>query len=464
MAKIKSCRFVIPSLIFLLLAWSPRQASPGDEKPEAPGERPMDFRQIIAQAKSKVFPALIYVAPVVEEFSGGKREKREQGGSGVIISPEGYAVTNWHVIEKAVSIRVLLFDGRFTTAEKIGEDRETDVGLLKIKPPREAAELPHARFADSGKLREGEFVLAMGAPWGLSRSVSLGIISSTTRYLPGRSEYSLWLQTDASINPGNSGGPLVNTEGEVVGINTLGSIVGGDLGFAVPANTVKRIVDSLRSHGTVQRSWTGLRLQPLHDFDRNIYFEGSEGVLIASVDKGSPALRAGFHTGDLLLKAGSVPVNGLNYEDIPAINTLLGDLPVNQEVQIALQRDGKDLALTLTPRAKGKVEGEDFELKDWNMTVKAINEFETPALFFFVKEGVYVQGTREPGNAAKAGLRRGDILIKVDGQAVTTIEELQTAYQNLINDSKRDKKALLEVLRNGLTYRIVLDYSTRYKD
>src|SRR5262245_45034984 len=144
----------------------------------------LDFRRIIEEAKSKVFPALIFVAPVVEDFGGGKRETREQGGSGVVISSDGFAVTNWHVVEKAIAIRVLLFDGRVTTAEKIGEDQETDVALLKLRPPPSPAPaagpgakdagLPYASFGDSSVLTEGQFVMAMGAPWGLSRSVSLG--------------------------------------------------------------------------------------------------------------------------------------------------------------------------------------------------------------------------------------------------------------------------------------------------
>ncbi len=427
-------------------------------------EQVPDFRRIIADAKSKVFPALIYVAPVVEDFEAGKREKREQGGSGVIISADGYAVTNWHVIEKALSIRVLLFDGRYTTAEKIGEDRETDIGLLKLRPAPGRDDFPCAAIGDSSKLQEGEFVLAMGAPWGLSRSVSLGIVSSTTRYLPGRSEYSLWIQTDASINPGNSGGPLVNSEGEVIGINTLAAASGGDMGFAVPANTVRRIADSLRAHGEVRRSWTGIRLQPLRDFDRNIFFEGDQGVVVASVDKGSPGMRAGVRVGDIIMRIGDSPVRGVNYEDLPAIQTRLGDLPVDREIAVVLRRDGNDLTVALVPRAKGKVEGADFELKDWNLTVKAINEFESPTLYFFVKEGVYVQGVRSPGNASAAGLRRGDILMKVGGEAVPTIEALQAVYEKTLSEGGREKKVLVEVLRGGLTYQIVLDYSTKYKD
>jgi serine protease Do len=452
-------------LLFALLAPLPT-ARPEDGSPAKEAGSAGDFRKIIEEAKGKVFPALIFVAPVVEEWSGGKRETREQGGSGVLITPDGYAVTNWHVVEKAITIRVLLFDGKVTTAEKIGEDQETDVALLKLQPPRGAAPsaFPFAGFGDSDKLTEGQFVMAMGAPWGLSRSVSLGILSCTTRYLPGRSEYSLWLQADASINPGNSGGPLVDTEGRVVGLNTLGMFVGGDLGFAVPSNTVKRIAEGLRAHREVRRSWTGVRLQPLNDFDRNTFFDGDRGVLIASVDEDSPAVLAGVRVGDLLLAVGDHPLNGLYRENLPAINTTLGDLELGKPVTLKLERGHEQLSVCLTPRPKGKIEGEDFECKAWNMTVKAINEFATPTLYFYVKKGVYVQGIRQPGNAADAGLRRSDIIMKIEGKEIGTLEDIRQVYEHLAADEKRERKVRLEVFRNGLRHQLVLDYSTRYKD
>jgi serine protease Do len=425
-----------------------------------------DFRKIIEDAKSKVFPALIYVAPVVEDFESGKRETREQGGSGVIVSPEGHAVTNWHVVEKAITIRVLLFDARVTTAEKIGEDKDTDIALIQLKPPRKGEERPfaHASFGDSERLTEGQFVMAMGAPWGLSRSVSLGILSCTTRYLPGQSDYSLWLQCDASINPGNSGGPLVNTDGLVVGINTLGTTSGGDMGFAVPSNVVQRIAESLRAHGEVRRSWTGVRLQPLNDFDRNTFFDADRGVLVASVDEGSPALLAGVRVGDLLLSVDGKETNGLHQQNLPALNMLLGDLKLDHPVRLRVRRGAEELDLGLTPRAKGKVEGENFDCKAWNLTVKAINEFETPTLYFYVKSGVYVQGTRQPGNAAAAGLRRFDILVSIDGKEISSLDDVRRVYEAVMGVEKREKKVRIEVLRSNLRRPLVLDYSTRYKE
>src|SRR6185437_4483512 len=152
-------------------------------------------------------------------------------------------------------------------------DKDADLAVIRVNRPadKKKTPLPFAAMGDSTKLQEGDFVMAMGAPWGLSRSVSLGIISCTKRYLPNTSEYSIWLQTDASISPGNSGGPLVNTNGELVGINTRAMLQGGDMGFAVPSETIVPVVEQLRAGGRVNWSWTGLQLQPLKDFNRNMY-------------------------------------------------------------------------------------------------------------------------------------------------------------------------------------------------
>ena len=248
---------------------------------EVDGERAsglggLDFRQVVKVAKAKVFPAVVFVKCIKESHESGKKSSQEVAGSGVLISAKGELLTNWHVVDKATEVRCLLHDGRNFDAEVLGTDKDTDLALVKLKTSDRTGALPFAQLGDSDKLKEGDFVMAMGAPWGLSRSVSIGIISCTRRYLPGSSEYNLWIQTDAAISPGNSGGPLVNTDGQVVGINTLGVLFGGDMGFANPSATIKHIVAQIREHGKVNWSWTGLQLQPLKDFDSNVYFEADE--------------------------------------------------------------------------------------------------------------------------------------------------------------------------------------------
>ena len=178
---------------------------------EIPTATQADFREIIKRATEEVFPAVVFIKCVREGHETGESEAFEVTGSGVAISPDGEIVTNWHVIDKAVSIRCQLADGRGFHADLLGADKSTDVALLKLRTEEPLSDLPFAQLGHAEELREGDFVMAMGAPWGLNRSVSIGIIACTRRFLPEDSEYSHWLQTDASISPGNSGGPLVNT-------------------------------------------------------------------------------------------------------------------------------------------------------------------------------------------------------------------------------------------------------------
>ncbi len=181
----------------------------GDDAPLSPA----DFQEVIRRAKTRVFPALVYVRCIRETRDEGSRETAQIGGSGVLISADGLLLTNWHVVDKAIEVRCLLQDGRTFPARVLGSDQSTDLGLCRLEASAEDRPFPTATFGDSDALTEGDFVMAMGAPWGMARSVSLGICSCTRRVLPDHSEYSLWLQTDAAISPGNSGGPLVNTEG-----------------------------------------------------------------------------------------------------------------------------------------------------------------------------------------------------------------------------------------------------------
>ncbi len=426
-------------------------------------EGPRDFRQILSEAKERVFPAVVFLMPITERYEGGRREQEQIAGSGVVITPSGECVTNWHVVDKALQIRCLLYDGSVATAEVVGSDKETDLALLRLDLP-EGETLPYAELGNSDALEEGQFVMAMGAPWGLSRSVSLGIVSCTTRFLPNgdMGMYNLWIQTDASINPGNSGGPLVNTDGVVIGINALGTFFGGDLAFAIPSNVVREVVPQLREHGRVPRSYTGLRLQPLMDFERNIFYEADSGVLVAGVDGGSPAEAAGLRGGDLLLSVNGEAVTGLNREDLPELRRRLAGLPAGEEATIRLRRGAAAEELTLLPRRKGRVEGEDFDCAAWDMTVKTINKFSAPVLHFFRPSGVYVQGTGMPGNAAQSGVMPGDILLSVDGRSVDTLEDLETIYGAILADAERPPRVPLVVLRAGLRRTLVLDYATKY--
>jgi len=422
----------------------------------------MDFREVVARAKNQVFPMVVYIKCLRQDHAGGKKITQEVSGSGVIVSADGEVVTNWHVIDKAVEVRCLLYNGQGLDAKVLGSDKDTDLALLKLQKLDDTL-LPFAGLDDSDKLQEGDFVMAMGAPWGLSRSVSIGIISCIKRFLPEASEYSLWLQTDASISPGNSGGPLVNTDGKIVGINTRGSSAGGDMGFAIPSNTIKFIIPQLREHGQVNWSWTGLQLQPLHDFERDIYFDADQGVIVAETDPESPARRAGILARDRIVQINDQPVTALTAEELPKLRKLLGNLPKDQPVNITLQRNNETVKIEIIPTEKGKVEGEELDCPRWDLTVKAINRFDNPDLHFHRAEGVFIYGIKHPGNAANAGLKAQDIILKIDGKKVTTLDDLEAIHKDTLENIEQKPKIIISVLRSGLLRQQVLDISRNYE-
>jgi serine protease Do len=447
------------SLLIFLLASCPALAQDPPQTRTA-----SDFRRIIETAKTRVYPALIFVKPIREEFSGGEQKRQEVFGSGVIISPDGLAVTNHHVIEQAVEIQVVLSDKRQVPAEIVGKDSETDLALLRLKGLKEGESLPYAAFADSDQVQSGDFVMAFGSPFGFSRSVSLGIVSNTERYLGFESKhiYNNFIQTDAAINPGNSGGPLVDIDGQIVGINTLGIQGGQGLGFSIPSNVVTDIVERLRTKKRVDRAWTGLQLQPLVDFNSNTTIVSDSGVLIRDVEKDSPSVAAGVQAGDILLQVNGKPVTAKYVEDLPALRRQLSDLAIGEAAHLVVRRQDASVPVDVSPVLKGSVDGADFACKRWNLTVKEFNEFSEPDLYFYEKGGVFVNGVRIPGNAQKAGLRRRDIILKIDGREVKSVDDVHAAYDAVLADPKHPLRVLLEIRRGQFRQPIVLDYKEDY--
>jgi serine protease Do len=454
-------RFGLILSVVVLMACLVCDGAPG----AAPAEKllaTLDFRQVVQSAKDKVFPAVVYIKVIRETHEAGKKISQEISGSGVIVSPGGEVLTNWHVVDKAVQVRCLLYDGRAMDAEVAGTDKDTDLAVVRLKRP-DTKPVPFAELGDSDVLKEGDFVMAMGAPWGLSRSVSIGIVSCTHRFLPESSEYSLWLQTDASISPGNSGGPLVNTDGQVVGINTLGALMGGDMGFSVPSNTIRHILAQISEFGKVNWSWTGLQLQPLRDFDRNMYFEGTDGVIVAETDPESPARHAGLLPRDRILEVGGQPVSAVTSENLPSLRRLLGLLPKGQPAGIKFLRGEKAMTVQLAPREKGKVEGAELDCPRWDLTVKQINQFDNPELYFHRKEGVFIYGVKSSGNAGNADLRPKDIIVSIDGREVKTLDDVKKIHAEAIENVKKQHRIMFSVLRNGLLRQMVLDFSRDYE-
>ncbi len=439
----------------LVLAAVPRH--PGAS---ADDKKPLDFEVVIENAKARVFPALVFVRPVQEDLSGGESRRVEVFGSGVIVSDDGFVVTNHHVAEKAKEIHCVLNDRRAVDATLVGLDRPTDLALLKLKlGPDE--KVPFAELGSSADLREGQFVMALGAPYGFERSISLGIVSNASRHL-GEAEahpYNNWIQTDAAINPGNSGGPLVDTRGRVVGINTLGIQMANSLGFSIPVDIVRRVVERLKSDGRVLRSHTGITLRPLIDYVQNTIFPGEKGVIIDDVAAGSPAEVAGVRKGDRLLSVAGRETNGRHHEDLPEIRWQLADLPDAKASAIVVEREGKPLALTITPDLSEGWDDDGYETPRWNATFQAIRRERVPDLAFHRAKGVYVLGVKYQGNAQKAGLEEGDILVSVDRKPVADLAALHVAYDTAIADKRPKKVALLELLREGRRTFVALDFA-----
>lgn len=421
----------------------------------------VQLRRVIEAAKDKVYPALVFVKPIQEDIESGEAKKREVLGSGVIISPDGLVVTNYHVVEHAVQIRCVLSDKRQLEAEILGKDPETDLALLRLKGLDPNESLPYAKFADSDRIEAGDFVMAMGSPFGFERSVSLGIVSNTRRYMGFESQhiYNTFIQTDAAINPGNSGGPLVDIWGHVVGINTL-AIRGGDgIGFAIPSNIVQDIVARLKKDGRVRRAYTGLQLQPLKDFRTNTFIDADAGVLIRDVSPQSPAAAAGVKPGDLLIAVAGTPITAMYIEDLPYVERLLADLPIGEPTTLTLKRGQKKMTIEIVPIERGSLDLAYFNCQVWGFTAKEYNEFSEPSLAFYKKKGVMVSGVKYPGAAFRAGLQERDILLTIDGTPIQSVDDLRKVYEAALKREGRKRRVLIRVQRRQLTVPLVLDYT-----
>ena len=346
-----------------------------------------------------------------ERFFGGIPRPKEQKslGSGMIWSPDGYIVTNNHVVANARQIKVNLQGGKKTyDAEIVGQDPATDLALLKI----DADGLPTLKLKGSKEIQTGEWVLAIGNPFGLKYTVTAGIISAKGRVI-GAGPYDDFLQTDASINPGNSGGPLLNVDGEVVGINTAIVATGQGIGFAVPSTMVKDVVTQLKRYKRVRRGWLGITLQ---DVDKQMAtalgIEKAEGALVASVQPGSPAEKAGIRSGSVIKK-----LNGQKIEDSREITRKIGDLPPEETVSMTLWHEGKTKKVEVTLGDRGKAlqkesaqQTRDDETEALGIQLKPLSMREAQSLGLKSDQGLLVVSVHPQGLAAENRLKQGDVI------------------------------------------------------
>jgi serine protease Do len=380
-------------------------------------------------------------------------------GSGFIIDPSGYIVTNNHVIEDSDQITVTFNDGSEMPAKLVGRDTKTDLALLKVTPRKP---LPATHFGDSDKARIGDWVIAIGDPFGIGSTVTAGIVSARNRNI-NAGPYDDFIQTDAPINKGNSGGPLFDMDGNVIGINSqIFSPSGGSvgIGFAIPANLAREVVGQLRKFGVARRGWIGVRIQPVtSEIAEGLNLGSTRGALVADVTAGGPAARAGLQNGDLVVGFDGKPV-----ADDRALPRIVADTPIGKTVNIDLLRKGRKSTLRITvqkladdskpdkpvkaappPRGKSPLARLGLTLGQLDGTSRA--KFKVGGNV----KGVLVAGVDPSGAAAEKNVRPGDVIVEISGQAVTSPDQIA---KRLDADIKAGKKVELFLINRGgdLTY------------
>ena len=391
-----------------------------------------------------------------KEFFGnqphGKMETHALG-SGFIISSDGLILTNNHVVAKATEIKVKLPSNKEYNAELVGRDPKTDLALIKVKPDKDFPK--PAVLGNSDTLRVGDWVMAVGNPFGLGQTVTTGIISAKSRIL-GAGPYDDFLQTDAAINPGNSGGPLFDMKGEVVGINTAIIPQGQGLGFAIPINMAKELLPQLKK-GKIVRGWLGVMIQDVTPaLAKSFGLEKAEGVLIADVVNDSPAANAGLQRGDVILR-----FNGQNIENGHKLSQLAAETAPNSQVKIDLLRNGQEKTITLKvgtmpDNAQNMVAPQDES--SWGMSVQDL----TPQLAQQLglkpgQSGVVITNVEDGSPAAEAGLHAGDLITEVNRTAIKNLD----GFRQTLAKAKKGDNLLLLIQRGGGSLYVVLTPSTK---
>jgi serine protease Do len=419
-----------------------------------------------------------------ETYSEGKRTLNRGIGSGVIIDDNGRILTNYHVAGRAAEIFVTLFNKERVHAKLIGDDHWTDLAIVQMdmdEIARKKITFSHAELGESNTLVPGQDVMAVGTPFGLARTMTLGVVSNNERtFYPEKQtideyetgEFSNWIQMDTPINPGNSGGPLLDLTGKVVGINTRGG--GQNLNFAIPIDTAKPVIAAILASATptkkgrVDRSDLGIELRPLQDLETFYDIDINKGVLVDDVQRGSAAEKAGVRTQDILLEIDGRPINVRFPEEVAPAAKMIADLPIGADVTLLIQRGAPSSSstsstkpgdpttahsgstkqiLTLhakTQKLQGTV-GEEREFKTWGMSGREVTRAYANQALLDEAKGVVVT-TINPGYAAStAELEAGDVIIDVDGETVDDLDDFQRLYDASIKN--REPEVLLDVQR-----------------
>ncbi|MGO8762094.1 MAG: DegQ family serine endoprotease [Desulfobaccales bacterium] len=381
-----------------------------------------------------------------------KSYKARSLGSGFIIDPKGYVVTNNHVVEGADKIKIILVGGKEYQATVKGRDPKTDLALIQIVNP--PADLPFLKLGDSDAMQVGDWVLAVGNPFGLGHTVTQGIISAKGRVI-GAGPYDNFLQTDASINPGNSGGPLLNLKGEVIGINTAILASGQGIGFATPSNIAQSIIPQLESKGKVVRGMIGVQVQNVTpELAKSFDMSEPKGALVGQVNPDTPAAKAGIHRGDIIIEFNGHPIHEMN--ELPR---MVAETAPGSKASLKVLREGKEKTLNLTiaeltdekqaqAKEEGAAEKTPLGLEVQNLTPALAQQFRLRD-----NKGVVVIQVESGSPAADAGIRSGDLILEVNGEAVGTVKE----YREAIGKVKKDSVARFLIKRQGHTLYLTVE-------
>ncbi len=462
--------------IFLAASLSQAAQRPAQKAEKA--EAPINLTTAIIQVARENIPAVAHIEvterqevanpflpfesdPFFQRFFGfpkmPKKFKREvQGlGSGMILDDQGHILTNHHVAGGATKIDVLLSDGRKFSAKLVGTDPKTDLAVIRIpaKGP-----LPHVKFGDSDKLEVGTWVVAIGHPRGLDQTVTQGIISAKHRRgIVDPSSYTDFLQTDAAINPGNSGGPLLNLQGEVIGVNAaIASESGGfeGIGFTIPSNMAKRIADTLIARGKVERGWLGVSIQDMTpELAKSARSQTAKGAYIADVVKGGPADKGGIKKGDVI-----VAYDGKNIPDSVALRNAVADTAAGRDVKLAIIRDGKkeEKTVRIASLDKSVQIMAGIIMDRLGADVRTVTSKETEKYGLEEKQGVVITKLDAKGPLAKAGFEVGDLILGVNNQQVQGLESFITLVGYLKPGQKVSLMALDHNTGNTGTVMVVV--------
>ena len=383
-----------------------------------------------------------------QDFFPPQDYKRQSLGSGVIINQKGYILTNEHVISRASTIKVTLSDNREFDAHLVGADSRSDLAIIKIDSDKP---LPFAQMGASDDIMIGESVIDIGNPFGLSHTVTTGIVSAVNRSIKGEDGriYSDFIQIDASINPGNSGGPLLNINGEVIGINTAIYQKAEGIGFAMPIDRAKRIVNDLIKYGEVHEAWIGIFVQELTpQIAKSFGYSNTKGVIISKAFKGGPSERAGLKRGDIIISIGNKPIRTIDdYYD------LIYGYGHNDKISITVFRDGEKIAVNVTAQAIPEELSDEIALEWLGISVDEITNKAVKKYQLFTNSGVLISKVEKESPAGKIGIEAGDVLRQINQAKVETLKDFKKA----VISAKKGSSVLLLIQRGKYGYYVTLE-------